>query len=105
QLLVHVLDDVGESSLLSRSRDQPGEFGGHGSICLRCSRVSHAGQAVLLGPFPPRALPRLLGTAGRSATHRGITVARCDRFASATHVCETTMGFPSSFIHPSPGMP
>lgn len=58
QLLVHELDRVGESSLLPRSRDEPGEFGGHGSVCLWCSRVSPAGQAGLLFPFPLRALPR-----------------------------------------------
>src|SRR6266542_645422 len=85
QLLVHVLDDVGESGLLSCSRDESGEFGGHGLVCLGCSRVALAEQAVLRGPFPPRALPRLLGTTGHSATHRGIAVARPDRFVSATH--------------------
>ena len=55
------------------------------SICLWCSRVARAGQAVLLGPFPPRALPRLSSTTGRSATHRAVVVVRHLCFASTTH--------------------
>ena len=79
------MDDVGESNLLFCSCDEPGEFGGHAFVCLGCSRVALAEQAVLLGPFPLRALPRSFGTTGQSATHRRIAVARHPGFASATH--------------------
>src|SRR5881296_2769373 len=67
------------------SRDEPDEFRGHGLVCLWCSHVSLARHASLLGPFPPRALPRLPGTTGRSATHRGVAFARHPGFAPATH--------------------
>lgn len=85
ELLIHKLDDVGESGLLPRPLGEPGESCEHGLFRLWCGRVSRAGQAGLLSPFPLRALPRFLGTTGRPATRRGMAVARHWRFASATH--------------------
>src|SRR6266581_8855070 len=71
-----------------------GEFGCHGRFCLGCSRVSLVERAILLGRFPPRALPRLFGTAGRSATHGVMAVARRSCFASATHLLRTPWASP-----------
>ncbi len=47
---------------------------------------------------------RLLGRTGRSATHGSMAFALAS-FARATHLRETSMGFPSPCTPPFPGMP
>jgi hypothetical protein len=91
--------------LCIRSGTQSSQLLGHACLSLRWRRVSLAGRAHRLGPFPPQALPCILGTTRRSATQDSISRARRSCFAWPTRSIEAVLGFPSSRITPFPTMP